>query len=194
MLFSRCVFTCMPLAPTTCLPSNASCVMFRAPYTMICISIHPILRNLFLILMLIGVDVLTSTVLPPAIVCFLVTTSFPGLPRDNPHSLALVQKPSTGVLLMWYMNLVGYTIFSWSFISHSLRLLCCIVIMLVPSTFLVIQYNISALNKLRWTFTLFKKRSLVAKHASFMFLLVIRLLISSPKAYLVFFLMISRLV
>ena len=87
MLSSKCVFTCMPLALTTCLPSNASCVMFRAPYTMVCISIHPLLRNLSSILMLIRVDVLTPVVLPLAIVRFLVTTSYPSLPNDNPHFL-----------------------------------------------------------------------------------------------------------
>ncbi|MCI24893.1 copia protein [Trifolium medium] len=42
-----------------------------------------------------------------AIVCFLVTTSFPGLPRDNPHFLAPVQKLSTGVLLMCAIYLSG---------------------------------------------------------------------------------------
>ncbi|MCI19320.1 copia protein, partial [Trifolium medium] len=66
-----------------------------APHTMVCISIHPLLRNLSLILMLIGVDVLTLVVLPLAIVYFLVTTSFPGLLGDSPHFLAPVQKLST---------------------------------------------------------------------------------------------------
>ncbi|MCI11598.1 copia protein, partial [Trifolium medium] len=34
------------LAPTTYLPSNASCVMFRAPYTMVCISTNPPIEKL----------------------------------------------------------------------------------------------------------------------------------------------------
>jgi len=72
-----------------------------------------------------------------------------------------------------------------------IELLWCTVIMLVPSTFLVIQCSINVLNILRWTFTLFWKRSRMARHASLMFLLVIRLLTSSPKAYIEFFLMIS---
>jgi len=115
ILSSRCVFTCRPLALTTCLPSNASCVMFKAPYTMLCISIHPLVRNLSSILMLIRVNVLTPVFLPLAIVCFLVTTSYLGLTNDNPHFLTPVKKPGTNVLLIWFLNLVGFSIFSWSF-------------------------------------------------------------------------------
>lgn len=77
-------------------------------------------RTLHYGLHLVRVDALTHVVIPLAIVCFLVTTSFPGLLRDKPHFLALVQKLSTRVLLMWYLNLVCFATFSWSFISHSL--------------------------------------------------------------------------
>jgi hypothetical protein len=59
-----------------------------------------LLTNLSLILMLIGVDVLTLAGLPLAIVCFLVTTSSPGRPKDNPHYLVPVQRLNTEVLLM----------------------------------------------------------------------------------------------
>jgi hypothetical protein len=129
-------------------------------YTTTYIFIHHILRNLSLILMLTGVDVLTSIILHLAIVCFLVTILSPRNLRDNS-----VQRLNTKVLLMWFLNLVGSTTYYWSFTSHSRKPLWCTVIMLVPSIFLVIQYNISA-NTLRWTFTLFGKRSLVDKHTS----------------------------
>ena len=152
----------------------------------------PLLRNLSSTLMLIGVDVLTPVVRPLAIVCFLVTNSFPGFPNDNPRFFAPVQKLSTRVLLMWFLNRVGFAIFSYSFTTHFPMLLWCTLIMLVPSTSLVIQCSINVLNILRWTFSLFEKRSCVARHSSFMFLLVIRLLTSSPKAFLEFFLMISE--
>jgi len=123
MLSNMCVFTCMPLAPATCLPSIASCVTFRAPYTMVCISIHPLLRNLSHTLMLIGVDVLTPIVRPLAIVCFLVTTSFPGLPNDNPHFLDPMHKLTTRMLLMWFLNRVGFAIFSYRLTTQFPRLL-----------------------------------------------------------------------
>jgi hypothetical protein len=124
---------------------------------MACIYIHLLLRNLSLILMLTRVDVLTPTVLHLAIVCFLVTTSSHGLTKDNSCYLVQVQRPDTEVLLIWFLNLVGYTTYSWSFIPYFLRLLWCTVTMLVQFIFLAILYNISVLSILIWTFTLFKK-------------------------------------
>lgn len=88
------------------------------------------------------IDVLTPVILPMTIVCFLVTTPFPGLPNDNPCFLALVQKLSTGLLLMWILNLIGFVTFSWNFTIHFLRLLWYIVITSVPSTFPQIMCNI----------------------------------------------------
>ena len=103
-----------------------------------------------------------------------------------------VQKLSTRMLLMMFVNLVGFTIFTWSFTTHFPRLRWCTAIMLVSSTFPVIQCSISVLNILWWAFTLSGKRSCVARHTCFMFLLVTWLLTYSPKADLEFFLMISK--
>src|ERR1044072_6892941 len=109
--------------------------MFRAPYNMVCISLHPLSRNLYPTLMLIGVDVLTPVILLLVIVFFFVITSFPSLPRDIPRFLVPVQRLSTEVLLMWFQNHVGSATSSWSFTFHFLRLLYCIVIMLMSSIY-----------------------------------------------------------
>ncbi|MCI29062.1 copia protein, partial [Trifolium medium] len=85
--------------------------MFRAPYTMACISIHPLLKNLFLIRMLTGVDVLTLAVLHLDIVCFLVTTSSPGPPSDNPHYLVPVQRLNIEATLMYCDNVSAIYLF-----------------------------------------------------------------------------------
>ncbi|MCI33913.1 copia protein, partial [Trifolium medium] len=54
--------------------------------------------------MLTGVDVLTSAVLHLAIACFLVITSSPGLPRDNPHYLVPVQRLNIEATLVYCDN------------------------------------------------------------------------------------------
>src|ERR1044072_1363151 len=160
--------------------------MSRALSSSDCTSILLQLRSLYLTPMLIGVAVLTPVVLRRATVCFWVTTSFPGHPRDNPHFLAPVPRLSTVALPMWFLNHVGCVIFSWSFISLFLWLLWCTATMSVLFTFQAIRSIISAPNTLRWTSILFGRRSLEVRLASFMFLPAIRLPTSSPKVYLEF--------
>src|ERR1044072_776264 len=162
--------------------------MFRALYSLACIFILLLWRSLFPTQMLIGVDVPTRVGRLLVIVCFLETTSSPGRPRGSPHFPVPVLRLSIGALLMWFQNHVGFATYYWSFTSHFLRLLWCIAIMSVPSISPAILSSISALSILRWTFTLFGKRSPVVRPASFMFFPVTRLQISSPKAFLEFFL------
>lgn len=121
-------------------------------------------------------------------VCFLGITYYPGPLNYNLPYLALVLKLYTWVLLMSFWNPIGYRIFFLSFTVLFSKQHWSIVITLVSSIYLGILLIISALNIPRWTFISFVRRLPVGKFVSYMFLLAIRLRISSIKAFFWFYL------
>ena len=93
----------------------------------------------------------------PIILSNLETTSLCGFSNDNPSSLALVLKPSTKRSLMLPLNLVGYTI---SFLNYIIQFKSPLSLLWQCQYYNLHPCNASALNVLRWIYSLTRKRSL----------------------------------
>ena len=136
----------------------------------------------------IGVDVHIPNGQHPVIVYFLVTIWSLGSQNGSPLCLGIVRRLNIRASPMWCLTLVGYKIFFWSFIVIYELLPWFTVIILVQYICLGFLSNINALNISKWIFTLFVRRWLVAKFASYISHFVIRLHISLRTTFLWFFL------
>lgn len=96
-----------------------------------------------------------------------VTTLSIGHRNINPLCIFPMLRLNTGMLPMLWQKFVGSKIFCWNSGCIIIVLLLCIVIILVPFNFRVIQFNISVSNTLRLKYMLYVKRCNVCRFGFF---------------------------